>query len=93
MALVVCDEVGKGFKDSERTVGVKDVNGDKQFLRVPAGYLGRDEAGRFYLPVGIVGQDRKSTAVLIELPHESDSGANRLWVWPGAFLSPVEELA
>ncbi len=93
MALVVCDEVNKGFKPSERSVGIKDVRGGKQFLRVPADFLTPGKDGRLYLPVGVVGQDRKTTAVLIELPHEADSGANRLWVWPSDFLQPPEELA
>jgi hypothetical protein len=36
--------------------------------------------GTDYLPVGIVEIDRKRRRVLIELPAEADSGANRMWV-------------
>jgi hypothetical protein len=91
MALVLC-EVSPGLRDSERTVGVADVNGNRQFLRVPAAFLTQREE-KAYLPVGIVYQDPKTGAVLVELPHEADSGANRLWVWPGALLEPVEASA
>ena len=49
--------------------------------------------GRFYLTVGIVYWDPKTKAVLIELPHEADSGANRLWVWPADFLELSEVTA
>jgi hypothetical protein len=86
--LVVC-EVSAGLRDSERTASVKDVHGNRQFLRVPARFLTQRD-GRYYLPVGTVLQDPKTSAVLIELPHEADSGANRLWVWPGDFLEPLE---
>jgi hypothetical protein len=87
-ALVVC-EVSPGLRDSERTAGVKDVNGNRQFLRVPERFLTQRD-GKFFLPVGTVLQDPKTKAVLIELPHEADSGANRLWVWPGDLLDPLE---
>jgi hypothetical protein len=35
-----------------------------------------------YLPIGVVATDPDPAkkAVLIELPHEADSGVNRLWV-------------
>jgi hypothetical protein len=33
-----------------------------------------------YLPVGFVEIDRRRRRVLIELPAEADSGANRMWV-------------
>ena len=35
--------------------------------------------GCHYLPIGVVGR-LPGKGVLIELPHEADSGANRLWV-------------
>ena len=91
MALVVC-EVSAGLRESERTVGVADINGNRQYLRVPAAFLTQQEE-KCYLPVGIVHQDPKTSAVLIELPQEADSGANRLWVWPGTFLEPIAILA
>jgi hypothetical protein len=89
MALVRC-EVSAGLRDSERTVGVKDIHGNRQFLRVPEAFVTRANNGNSYITVGVVFQDPKTKAFLIELPHEADSGANRLWVWPGDLLEPTE---
>jgi hypothetical protein len=90
MALVVCDEIGPGMRPSERTVAVKDVYGRREFLRADADFLTPGTGGRHYITVGLVHVDPKSQAVLIELPHEAYSGANRLWVRPQDLLDPVE---
>lgn len=73
-------EVGPGLRPSERTVAVPDVYGNKHHLRVEAGFIGEVD-GRHYLPVGLIGVDEARKLALVELPHESDGGANRLWVW------------
>lgn len=78
MAQVLC-EVSAGLRDSERTVAVRDVRGRKQFLRVEEGLLAAINS-HWYLPVGVVGIDAAKQLALIELPHEADSGVNRLWV-------------
>jgi hypothetical protein len=78
MAEVPC-EVRAGLRDSERTVTVKDVFNIRHHLRVEEGFI-TAEAGRYYLPIGIVGIDHAKGLVMIELPHESDGGTNRLWV-------------
>lgn len=90
MAQVLC-EVSEGLRDSERTVAVKDIYGHRQFLRVENEFLTR-EKGKHYLPVGIVHLTRQNQA-LIELPHEADSGAHRLWVRCADLLDPVEAKA
>ncbi|CAN5874326.1 hypothetical protein BH23PLA1_BH23PLA1_12990 [soil metagenome] len=79
MAQVLC-EVSPGLRETERTVAVKDVHGRRQFLRVEEGFLARIE-GRPYLPIGVIGIDEARRMALIELPHESDAGVNRLWVY------------
>lgn len=48
-------------------------------FRVEDGFI-EAEAGRHYLPIGLVGLDDAKGLALIELPHESDAGINRLWV-------------
>ncbi|WP_165070361.1 hypothetical protein [Paludisphaera rhizosphaerae] len=73
-------EVGPGLRPTERTVAVPDVYGNKHHLRVEAGFIGEVD-GRHYLPVGLIGVDEARKLALVELPHESDGGANRLWVW------------
>src|SRR5437763_1696918 len=78
MAQVVC-EVSPGLRPTERTVAVQDVRGPRQFLRFEEEFL-IQEGDRTFLPVGVVGVDEERRVALIELPHEADSGANRVWV-------------
>lgn len=78
MAQLICNTTS-GLRESEVTVAVRDVQGRTQFLRVETGYIAR-RGGVEYLPIGIVGIDKSKGLALIELPHESDSGINRLWV-------------
>lgn len=75
--LVRC-EVSPGPRESEATVAVKGVE-ETVHLRVPKDFLVNDR-GPFHLTVGVVAYDAKSKRFLIELPHEADSGVNRLWV-------------
>lgn len=89
MAQVICDKVSPGLRASERSVAIKDVYGHRQHLRVPFDFL-TEKGEKFYITVGIVHVDRKTGAVLIELPHEADSGANRLWVRHQDLLEPLE---
>jgi hypothetical protein len=92
MAEVVCDKVSAGLRESERSVAVKDVNDRRHHLRVPADFL-TERDGKSYITVGIVYVDRKSGAILVELPHEADSGANRLWARPHDLLEPLEAVS
>lgn len=78
MARVLC-EVSSGLRPTEKTVAVKDVRGPRQYLRVDDQFVVR-EGTRTFLPVGLIGVDNARKLALIELPHEADSGANRLWV-------------
>jgi hypothetical protein len=71
--------VAAGFREGELTIGVSDESGRRQNLRVNKNLVA-SEGGKHYLAVGIVELDYKRKRALIELPHESDSGANRLWV-------------
>jgi hypothetical protein len=78
MAQVRC-EVSDGLRPSEATVAVTDVQDRQQFLRVERDFLTAAE-GHWFLPIGVVHDDGHNPWVLIELPHEADSGINRLWV-------------
>ena len=89
MALVIC-EVDTGLRDSEANVGVQDVNGRQQYLRVDKHFV-KIKEGRAYLPIGIVYRDSESGRALIELPHEADSGVNRLWVALGDIYQSEEQ--
>lgn len=85
---VKVDRYGPGLRDSEASVGVRDVNGRTANLRCERDYL-RIEGESQYLPIGIVGQHPQTKLVLIELPWEADNGANRLWVRPDQLLKEV----
>ena len=78
MVQIIC-EIQAGLRATEKTVVVQDVFGRRQFLRVEEGFVGH-EGLESLLPVGVVGVDERKGLSLIELPHESDAGVNRLWV-------------
>lgn len=84
MPFVLCD-IRPGLRDSEAGVTVRDINGRPQRLRIERDFL-RREGGQYYLPIGIVARHPTEDRVLIELPQEADSGANRLWVSPNQLL-------
>ena len=90
MGYLLCDEVGPGLRESEAGVTVRDITGRPQRLRVERDFL-REANQRYYLPIGIVARDPAAPRVLIEFPHEADSGANRIWVAPGQLLDDKEQ--
>ena len=51
MPSLLCSRVGPGMRDSERTVEVRDIHGQREFLRVPLSDHGRQ---------GFVGNSRLS---------------------------------
>jgi hypothetical protein len=89
MALVICERVEPGLRDSERSVLVRDVEGPRSELRVEKDFLW-EQNGRFYLPVGVVQVTRDGQYVLIEMPQAVDAGTQRLWVRMSDLLEPVK---
>ena len=71
-------EIRSGDADWEVVATVQDSQGRKQNLSVSKGMVASSE-GKNYLTVGIVQVDHLQRRALIELPHEADSGVNRLW--------------
>lgn len=86
LALAAC-EISDGLRPQEVTVGVPDVRGNKQFLRIERDFPHYID-GKWYITVGVIYDDR-SGPVLVELPHEADSGANRLWIARENYLLPA----
>jgi hypothetical protein len=87
MPALLCEQVGPGMRDAERTVTVKDLQGRREFLRVPLGYLA--VVGKaYYVPVGLVYEDPVQQVALIELPQEGECGNWRLWVRSADLLRP-----
>jgi hypothetical protein len=61
------------------SVGVRDTNNVQTFLTVQQDFVAQRQ-GKYYLPIGVVYQDREKGVALIEFPVEADSGAHRIWV-------------
>lgn len=91
MAKVRCD-ISDGLRPSEAVANLLDYNGRRHFIRVERDFFSQ-KGEVYYLPIGIVHVDPKTNAVLIELPHEAETGANRLWVKHDQLDEPVEAFA
>ena len=89
MPQLLCDRVGRGMRESERTVEVKDAQGRREFLRVEQAFL-TVVGERTYLPVGLVDEDPDRQLALIELPQEGERGNWRLWVRTADLLNGKE---
>ena len=92
MAKVRCENVTEGLRASEALASLRDYYGRRHFIRVERDFLS-EHNGHFYLPIGVVHIDPKTKAVLIELSHEAETGANRLWVRPEQFDELLEVIA
>ncbi|MGO9109460.1 MAG: hypothetical protein ACLP9L_09515 [Thermoguttaceae bacterium] len=92
MAKIRCSGVSAGLRPSEVVASFVDFRGRRHFIRVERDFLDEGPRGSF-LPVGVVHVDPKTKAVLVELPHEAETGANRLWIRPEELDEPVEALA
>jgi hypothetical protein len=73
------------LRESEVQVTVHDITGRPQRLRTERDFL-LIQGGKPSLPIGIVARHPTEDKVLIEFPHEADSGANRMWAAPESFL-------
>jgi hypothetical protein len=92
MAKLRCENVSEGLRASEAVAILRDFYNRRHFLRVERDYLSQQN-GSFYLPIGVVQVDPRAKAVLIELPHEAETGANRLWVKQDQLDEPIEAFA
>ncbi len=79
MTKVRCERVSPGMRSADVIVTLLDVYGRRHFLQIEREFVVRDN-GHAYLPVGFVHRDEETGAVLIELPHEAETGVNRLWI-------------
>ena len=92
MAKVRCIGLSEGLRSSEFVARLVDFHGRTHFIRVERDFID-DNAGISFLPVGIVHVDPKTKAVLVELPQEAETGANRIWVKPDQLDQPAEAMA
>lgn len=92
MSLVVCESVTPGLRESEVLATVRDFNGRRHAIRVERDFLSVIK-GEQYLSIDIVHVDPKSKAVLVEFPHEPETGINRIWIKPEQLDAPFEAFA
>ena len=85
-------EPGGNPRASEALATFRDYRGRRHFIRVERDFLS-EQGGRHYLPIGVVHVDSRTKMMLIELPHEAETGANRLWVTQDQLDEPIEAFA
>ncbi len=78
MTLLDC-EILEGPRPGFKVVGVSSIEGHTEYLTIEERFLVK-RRDRYLLPVAVIGQDRRYNTLLIQLPYEADSGANRVWV-------------
>jgi hypothetical protein len=79
MIRVLCAGVSRGLRAADVIATLRDIHGRNHFLQIEQNFLTQDN-GHAYLPVSLVHRDARAEAVLIELPHEAETGVNRIWV-------------
>jgi hypothetical protein len=90
MIRVLCARVSRGLRAADVIATIRDIHGRNHFLQIEKDFLSQDN-GRSYLPVCLVHRDVQTGAVLIEFPHEAETGVNRIWV-RGADLQDAPEV-
>jgi len=89
MIKVLCEQVSPGLREADAILTLVDFHGRRHFLQIEKDFLVRRN-GRSYLPVGFVQRDAPTGAFLIELPHEAETGAHRLWISADKILDAGE---
>jgi hypothetical protein len=92
MSKIRCESITDGLRACEALAIFRDYQGRKHYLRVERDFLSQ-EAGVSFLPVGVVHVDPRTNLVLIEFPHEAETGANRIWVKQDQLDEPIEAFA
>jgi hypothetical protein len=90
MALLNC-EATEGPRDGYKTIGVASIEGHNEYFSIEDRFLvhrGND----WLLPVQLIGRDRRYETVLVQLPVEADSGANRVWVKTDMLKDALDEV-
>jgi hypothetical protein len=79
MIQVLCEKVSRGMRDVDAIATIRDYRGRRHFLHVEKDFLASHNS-HWALPVALVHRDPQTGAVLIEFPHEAETGVNRIWV-------------
>jgi hypothetical protein len=79
MIKILCEQVSPGLRAADAILTFVDIQGRRHFLQIERDIL-EHRKGHSYLPVGFVHRDARTGAFLIELPHEAETGVNRIWL-------------
>jgi hypothetical protein len=79
MIKVLCELVSPGMRAVDAIATIRDFHGRRHFLHMEKDFLVPHNS-RSAVPVAFIHRDPQTGAVLIELPQESETGVNRLWV-------------
>ena len=90
MALLHC-HIEEGPRQGFKTIGVASVEGHSEYLTIEEKFLVKRGEDRL-LAVKIIGKDPQQKIVLVQLPYEADSGANRVWVKSEALFTESSEV-
>lgn len=80
MPAIRCVKTSDGLRPSEVVAQFSDYYGKTHYLRVERDFLDFQD-GNPLLPVCIVRRSPCEIVSLVELPSESETGANRVWVF------------
>jgi hypothetical protein len=81
-----------GLRNNEILAVVTGHNGDREQVPVERAFL-VSRGGRYFLPVWPVTEDYERKLVQVELPQESASGTNRIWVPADRLFYQQEEVS
>jgi hypothetical protein len=90
MTLLEC-EILEGPRPAFKVVGVSSIEGHTEYLTIEERFLVKRN-GRYLLPVSLIGKDRRHNTLLVQLPYEADSGANRVWVKGDTIVPEPDEV-
>ena len=67
------------MRDVDASATIRDYHGRRHFLHIEKDFVTPRDS-KWVLPVALVHRDPQTGAVLIEFPHEAETGVNRIWV-------------
>ena len=80
-----------GLRGTDVIAVVKDHSGAQEQIQIEASFLVQ-RGMRYFLPVWGLSQDEDRKTVQVELPQESASGTNRIWIRPEQVFYQKEEV-
>jgi hypothetical protein len=89
---VLCEKVSRGMREVDAIATIRDYHGRRHFLHIEKDFL-TSQNSHWFLPVAFIHRDPPTGAILIEFPHEAETGVNRIWVRAEDVISQSGETA